>query len=324
MPRKVRIATVCQNYDVVASADENRDRLLRKAEALVSSRPDLICLPETFTWPYEGGSLNDLAETIPGPTTEVCADLARRANAHVICPLFSRDGPRFLNSAVILDRRGQIVGAYHKAQPVTSSHDYRTLENGVHPGPADLPVFDLDFGRIGIQICFDLIFPETWLQLAAKGAELVFWPSAYDGGRSLDHMAYQLKCPVISSSRGHRSRIIDPMGEVIAQTCESQHTALAMIDLDTVVCHLDFHPKIADELRATYGDRVSCRACQEEALLFIQSNDPDLPVAELVRLHGLERLDDYRERHRKTYAALRDGREPEAQDPPYRDRPQHR
>ena len=324
MPRKIRIATVCQNYEVGPSADANRDRLLRKAETLVGSRPDLICLPETFTWPFEQGSLEQLAEPITGPTIEACARLAQRAHAYVICPLFLRDGDRFFNSAVILDREGVPLGRYDKAHPVTSSHDFRILENGAHPGPEDIPVFDLDFGRVGIQICFDLIFPEGWDRLREKDAEILFWPSAYDGGRELSHQAFRLKRPVVSASRGHRSRIIDPMGEILAKTCESQHTAIATIDLDRVICHLDFHPAAADELRSTYGDRVTVGAHQEEALLFVESNDPDLPVSTLVERHGLEPLEAYRDRHRKAYAALHAKREPETQIPPYRDRRQHR
>ncbi len=69
MPRKVRIATVCQNHEVTDSVDENRRQILSRAEALVESQPDLICLPETFTWPFEATDLAKGAETVPGPTT---------------------------------------------------------------------------------------------------------------------------------------------------------------------------------------------------------------------------------------------------------------
>lgn len=323
MPRKVRIATVCQNYEVTGSVDENRGRLLERAEVIVGSKPDLICLPETFTWPFDESDLAKGAEAVPGPTTDACADLARRAGSYLICPLFSRDGDRFLNSAVVLDRNGNLVGSYHKAHPVTSSHDYRTLENGVEPGPADVPVFDLDFGRIGIQICFDLMYPETWRQLADKGAEILFWPSAYDGGRDLVHKAYELRLPVVSSSRGPRSRIINSIGEVLAQTSEAQRAVLATIDLDVLICHTDFHLKTADQLRAAYGDRITCRTYHDEAFLTIESNDPALSVAEVAAEHSLESLTDYLARNRKTYEALREGREPETQVPPYLDRPQY-
>lgn len=323
MPRKVRIATVCQNYDVTDSVDENRRRLLERAEVLVGSEPDLICLPETFTWPFDATDLTKGAETVPGPTTDACADLARRANANLICPLFTREGDRFLNSAVVIDRKGEVVGSYHKAHPVTSSHDYCTLEKGVHPGPQEVPVFDLDFGRIGIQICFDLMYPDTWSQLADKGAEIIFWPSAYDGGRDIVHKAYELRLPVISSSRGPRSRIINRIGEVLAQTSESQRTTLATLDLETLICHTDFHLNVADQLRALYGDRVTCRAFQEEGFLTIESNDPDLSIATLVAEHGLESLEDYLARNRKVYDAMRAGREPEPQKPPYLDRSQY-
>lgn len=323
MPRKVRIATVCQNYDVTDSVDENRRRLLERAEVLVGSEPDLICLPETFTWPFDATDLAKGAETVPGPTIDACADLARRANANLICPLFSREGDRFLNSAVVIDRKGTVVGSYHKAHPVTSSHDYCTLEKGVHPGPVDVPVFDLDFGRIGIQICFDLMYPDTWQRLADKGAEMIFWPSAYDGGRDLVHKAYELRVPVVSSSRGPRSRIINRIGEVLARTSEYQATAVATLDLETLICHTDFHSGIADRLQAAYGDRVNCRSFHEEGFLMIESNDPNLPLASIVAEQGLESINDYLARNQKTYDALRADKEPTPQEPPYLDRSQY-
>ena len=84
-------------------------------------------------------------------------------------------GPVFFNAAVLLDRRGTVAGIYRKVHPVALvGRD--DLEDGITPG-SEFPVFDCDFGKLGIQICWDLTFDDGWQALADKGAELVVWPS---------------------------------------------------------------------------------------------------------------------------------------------------
>jgi len=106
--------------------------------------------------------------------------------------------------------------------PVTTSSDYTVFEGGTAPGgrlsDGAALTFDLDFGRIGIQICFDAGFPETWQALADQGARIVFWPSAYNGGFPLRVYAYLHHYYVVSSVRTDKSRIIDPCGTILAQT----------------------------------------------------------------------------------------------------------
>ena len=81
----------------------------------------------------------------------------------------------YSNAAVLVDRQGAIAGIYRKVHPVAMlGHD--DLENGITPG-CDFPVFDCDFGKLGIQICWDIVFDDGWQALADKGAEIVVWPT---------------------------------------------------------------------------------------------------------------------------------------------------
>ena len=80
------------------------------------------------------------------------------------------------NAAVLFDRKGEVAGIYRKAHPVAYVNSDE-LEGGITPG-AEYPVFDCDFGRLGVQICWDMQFQEGWDALAKKGAELVAWPTA--------------------------------------------------------------------------------------------------------------------------------------------------
>jgi len=283
--------------------------------------PDIVCLPENFVTVGLAGRASEKAEPLPGPTTDACARRAREHGTYVVCPLTNRRDGAVYNSAVLLDRRGAICGVYDKVQPVTSRADFTEVERGVTPG-AEAPVFELDFGRVGCQICFDLGFPETWQQLADRGAELVFWPSAYDGGFPLRVYAWLHKYYVASSVRSMHARIISPLGEELEHTGRHVSIASRVIDLDYIVCHYDFHGGIPEKLMAAYGPGVTVRSCGEEGHFLVESNSDDVPLAAMVEAFGLESARDYHARHLPAYEALRAGRAPEPQSPPYLDREQ--
>ena len=191
---------------------QKRDTMLALFDRALKQKPDLVCFPEMFT-----GAKAAAAETVPGPTTDAFAQRAKAHRCYVICPIRRIGEGKHWNSAVVLDRSGQILGIYDKVHPVTTSPDYTVFEDGIFPG-GEPPVFDLDFGRIGIQICFDAGFPETWEVLARKGVKAVFWSSAYHGGFALQTYAYLHHYYVITSVHTDESRVIDPCGRVVAET----------------------------------------------------------------------------------------------------------
>ncbi|HLK60154.1 MAG TPA: carbon-nitrogen hydrolase family protein, partial [Chthonomonadaceae bacterium] len=173
-----RIITTCQNGRKHATVAGNREYMLAIFERALKQKPDLVCFSETFTGSgIYGQASAETAETVPGPTTDAFAQRAREHRCYVICPIRTTRAGRQWNSAVVIDRSGDILGIYDKIHPVTTSPDYTVFEDGISPGKEPC-VFDLDFGRVGIQICFDAGFPETWAALAQQGAQMVFWPSA--------------------------------------------------------------------------------------------------------------------------------------------------
>ena len=155
-----RIITTCQNGRGHATVEENRQHMLGLLDRALLQKPDLVCFPETFTGVgVTDAASAEVAESVPGPTTDAFAKRAKENRCYVICPIRTeRDGKQW-NSAVIIDRSGEILGVYDKTHPVTTSHNYTVFEEGVAPGP-EPPVFDLDFGRVAVQICFDAGFPE--------------------------------------------------------------------------------------------------------------------------------------------------------------------
>jgi predicted amidohydrolase len=317
-----RIVCVCQNGETHATVEANRSAMLAHAERALAHRPDLICLPEAFTSTGVPGDAAASAEPLPGPTTDAFGKLARAGRCYVLCPIHTAHGKRIHNSAVIIGRDGSIVGVYHKHCPVTTSADYTVFENGITPGD-DIPVFDLDFGRVGVQICYDIGFPENWQALADKGARMVIWTSAYDGGFPLQAYAYLHHYWVVTSTRTQRSRIVDPCGEIVAETKPPESLVARPVNLDFVVSHLDWNMSIPKRIVEKYGDRVAVRQWVPGSSHFIvEPLDPSVRTEELQKEFGFESTALYHERHRRAYPAVRAGKRPAPQRALHGNRPQ--
>lgn len=316
MPRKARVATMCLNGKTGPTIEENMERAMALLDLALKQAPDVVCLPENFATAGTPLSLEEKAEAVPGRTTDACAKRAREHRAYVLCPMQTKRDGRIYNSVVIIDRTGEIAGIYDKVHPVTTTSDVTVMEGGVTPG-VEAQVFEFDFGRVGFQICFDIGFHETWRQLAERGAELVFWPSAYDGGFPLKAYAYLHGYYVVSSVRTSHARIIDPLGEVLERTGRHFHIASRVIDFDYIVCHYDFHGGLPEKMIDAYGTGVSVEASDEEGRFLVTSNRDDVPLSRLVEEFGLEDETTYHRRHLPAYDALRAGRTPEPQETPY-------
>jgi predicted amidohydrolase len=106
-----------------------------------------------------------------------------------------------------------------------------------------VPVFDTDFGRIGVQICFDVEYSDGWDALDQQGSEIFFWLSAYDGGRDLGAKAWQYHRYLASAVQTNHARILNIMGEILAITGGHDRIAVATIDLDVALFHMDFNKR---------------------------------------------------------------------------------
>src|SRR5262249_36556406 len=124
---------------------------------------DLAVLPEDAVCGGRAGSAPERSLPLEGLGLEKMAAKAAQHRSYVVVPLsFSEDSSRGLctNAAVLLDRDGKVAGIYRKVHPV-AARSAETLEDGVAPG-REFPVFDCDFGRLGIQICFDMEYDDGW------------------------------------------------------------------------------------------------------------------------------------------------------------------
>ncbi len=129
---------------------------------------DIALLPEMFN----GKGVKDAEPLVDGETGKMLAEKASKYGMYVSASYYEQDGDVVYNSAPLFDRKGKLVGKYSKNQLYDPEED-----QGATPG-IGLPVFDTDFGKVGIIICYDSWFPEPTRLLAYKGAELILFPNA--------------------------------------------------------------------------------------------------------------------------------------------------
>lgn len=224
-PRRIRIAAVNLRPERTRSARESVDAFLRVIEERLHVPADLILLPEGITVVGTGMTYTDVAETVPGPTTARLAELARARKAWVAAGIYERDGRAVYNTAILIDREGKLAGRYRKVYLPREE-----VERGLTPGDS-WPVFETDFGRVGLMICYDVFFPDPARALAAQGAELILLP-IWGGDETLAAArAIENKVFLAASGYDHPTYIMDPDGRRVAQAPQRGEIAVAEIDL---------------------------------------------------------------------------------------------
>jgi beta-ureidopropionase len=291
MPRKVRVVTT-SFHRAGGSVPENRDFATWLADAAGAEHADLLCLPETFLDVGTPRADRPFVETMSGPTISALSERARRHNMWIVAPISVPDTDgRVLNSAFLLDRQGTVAAQYVKVHPTIGECEVRRFS----PGRNAL-VHETDFGRIGLAICYDIGWPDHWAQLADQGAELVVWPSAYDGGFPLNAYAWSNGYHVVSAVQTEHAKIIDPVGREVGSTSRFSRLAAATIDLEAETFHIDEQTDKLAQIQHDLGSRVQVESYTSEHLFRLSSNDANLPLSEIKQRYGLENFADYHRR----------------------------
>jgi predicted amidohydrolase len=223
-----------------------------------ASKPDLVLFTENLVDRWVRKPLMETAQPVPGPATNALAERARRYKTWVATSLHEIENGLIYNTAVLIDREGRIAGRYRKVHLANTE-----AEAGITPG-SDYPVFDTDFGKVGIEICWDNWFGEAVRELRLRGAEIVLLPIAGDGvpghwdlvsrARAIDNGVF-----LVASSTGAKSpsRIVSPEGVVLAEAADG----IAIADID-----------LASETRVP---GLSFGAAGEGKSLYIKERRPD-------------------------------------------------
>jgi predicted amidohydrolase len=313
-PRKVIVGAAMQSFWGPYPGLQNRldqlagivDLMAAQAKKNYSRRLDLAVLPETaITGEAEGDAL---AHSVPfeGPVREVFSRKAREHECYIVVPTYlldSREKKLCSNAAILVGRKGEVVGTYRKIHLVVSL-ERGTMEGGTTPGDA-LPVFDCDFGKLGIQICYDMEFADGWTELARRGAELIAWPTQSPQTSQPAFRAKEHRCYIVSSTWRHNASIFEPTGKITAQITPPRGILVHELDLSYALLPWSSKLRNGEALRQAYGDKVGFHYYEDEDCGIFWSNDSQITIDEMVRAIGVLELEDEMARVREFYRKAR-------------------
>ena len=267
----------------------NLEFSIAKIHEAAAANADLVILPELHLGPYfcqnEDNNNFNLAQAVPGPTTEILSVVAKKLNIVIVSTLFEKRAPGlYHNTAVVLDKDGSIAGKYRKMHIPDDPGFYEKYY--FTPGDLGFKPIETSIGKLGVLICWDQWFPEAARLMALAGAEVLIYPTAigWDAQDSPEEQQRQLDAwitiqrshavangiPVISCNRigfekapdsSHginfwgNSFIAGQQGEIITQAND--------LDTKLLTCKLDssriervrqIWPYLRDRRIEAYGD----------------------------------------------------------------------
>lgn len=282
--RPVRVVSLCFHGN-------DFSEILKIVDQEGAKGTDIIVLPET--WRGE-----QLVETLQGESIIELSRLAKKHNTYIISPIERKEGKYRYNTAVLIDRKGNVVGGYDKVYPYWSEFD---LNPPVDPGITGAPVFETDFGKIGISICFDANFPEVWQALKDNSAEVVFWPSAYSAGSQLQAYALLHHYYIVTSTYTKDCQVYDITGErILDEKSDNITIARITLDLDRGIYHKNFNMEKLDKLLKAHGEEVEKEIeMPRESWFVLRAKKPGVSARLLAKKFGMEELTDYQNRSRR-------------------------
>lgn len=279
LPREVWIGVVSQMGLRTDTPEKMVNTVLDLMAELTPYNPDIICLPEVFATSNinQRLSMEEAVEASQSALYEVSA-FSKTHGCYTVCPVYTVADGNVYNSAVFIDRQGKNMGEYHKIYLTEDE-----IGAGIVPGALAPPVFQTDFGKVGAQVCFDLLWDDSWKRLKSQGAEIVFVPSAFAGGKMVNTKAWQHQYVVVSSTRKDTSKICDVTGEEIDKTgIWRRNICCAPVNLEKVFLHAWPYVRRFPEIRQKYGRDVRITIYHEEEWAIIESLSPDIRVQDIL------------------------------------------
>ncbi len=236
--RQVRIAPLQMKWtpEIAKSAENQLCAYMQAIDNAGKRGTDIIVLGECMFGRALGLNKRERAEKLEPMIKKAVSEKAVQYNTYIVYNGVEEENGHFFNTSFIFDRCGTVVGKYRKTHITVGEY-----ENGVTPG-YEYPVFELDFGKVGLLTCYDQFFPETAKELTKKGAELICIPTAGDDHHSC--MALAMDCGVYLAVSGMNNenkygwgatRVVDPLGNLLAHTDENLEPAYAVVDLNKKV-----------------------------------------------------------------------------------------
>lgn len=248
---KIKIAAI--QMSTVADKMENVRTVKTYLEKIKDENPDFVILPEMFCCPYQTENFPIYAEKEGGPVWQQLSGYAKQYGIYLIggsMPEKDAEGNVY-NTSYIFDREGKQIGKHRKVHlfdiDVKGGQTFKESDT-LTAGDSDT-VFDTEFGKIGVMLCFDIRFPELSRMMVNDGVKVIFVPAAFNmttgpahwelsfRTRALDNQIYMVGCaPARDVSAGYiswgHSIVTDPWGRVIGMLDENEGILLAELDMD--------------------------------------------------------------------------------------------
>ena len=276
--RTARLAAVSGRAPEPRTPEEAIDFYVERLDAVGAiGGVDLVCLPENINHDRVPGDARYHLETIPGEATRRLGEMAKKHNMYVVAGISELDDGIRYNTAVLIDREGEIAGKYRKTHLTFGER----LVRGIRLGTS-FPVFETDFGKVGLLVCFDNHWPETARILALKGADVLVMPNAADGRetrevwnsrwepymqtRAMDNHVHFVSAvnyggSIIVSADGSTLAVNDHWerepGGIVWADCDLDHSVATWMGMDIDrEYHMRRSAELYHELLMHYGDFV--------------------------------------------------------------------
>ncbi|PQO41804.1 carbon-nitrogen hydrolase family protein [Blastopirellula marina] len=228
--RKVRLAAINYRPRNSKSSLESLAQCEPHLAEASDQKADLAVLGEVLTAVGRPDSFEEVAEPIPGPTTNRLGELAAKYDMYLVTSIYEKSEYKIFNTAVLVGPDGKLVGKYRKV--CLARDEYR---KGVAPGDS-FPVFDTPLGKIGMMICFDVHMPEVARGLAANGAEIIAMPIM--GGdpnlakaRCIENQVYLVTASYSINDDWMQSGVWDLSGTLRTRATAEDTVVIAEVDL---------------------------------------------------------------------------------------------
>ena len=254
------------------SPERNLKKASEMAEYALENGAKVIAFQQLFHLPWFPSEAREdgfsLAETEDGPAITKMKQIARDGSAVLVCPIFEKDGDNCYNTAFVIDADGSVAGKYRKVH-VPDISLWRE-KYYFTPGDLGFPVIDTKHGRIGVQLCWDVFFPEGFRALTLKGAQIIITPTAaaFASAQKWERMVtaaatangvFVFRVNRVGGSERQRfygkSFLANPFGEIsIEPTGRTDAVVLAEADYDEIDEARELWNFLGDRKPEHYGD----------------------------------------------------------------------
>ena len=237
--------------------NNKKENLLKAAqliEKISAEKPDIVILPEMFSCPYNSYNFPLYAEEEEDYSFNFLSNIAKTNNIYLVAgSIPEKYKNKIYNTSYVFDRQGEKIGKHRKIHlfDIDIKNKQKFKESDTLSAGDEVTVFDTEFGKIGLCICYDFRFPELSRLMVNKGAKAIIVPASFNmttgpahweimfRSRAIDNQVYTIGCSPARDynysyiSYGH-SLIVSPFGEVLTELNDEENLITYTIDLDYV------------------------------------------------------------------------------------------